>query len=966
MHSCSFSRKLQSGLRPDPRQSPQAPTVVPALIPYSGIAIGAEGKLLTGEISATFLIYPEEQGGEPLFTEVQTFTPDSAGKYSIQLGASLSSGIPINLFSTGEARWLEVQIAGQPPQPRTLLASVPYAVKAADAATLGGLPASAFVLAGTKSSTSVVAATTPDTATDVTTTGGVSGYLAEFSGASTIVDSPIFVDGADVGIGTATPAATFDVNGSALVSGALTAGGVTANGALEMAPIGTATASTGYDSQALKIYTSAYNSTSKTVVNPRFEWQALVTGNDTAAPSATLNLLSSTTAATATQTGFYFNTNGTMNFAPGQTFPGTGLGTITGVTAGAGLTGGGTSGNITLAVNPATIPELASANSFTASQTITSGDLNLPATTSALSGVINIGGRPFLHGYTSGNANTFVGGAGNFTTTGSHLIGVGLGALSVDAAGTDNTASGWAAGLEISSGNYNSGFGSTSLFNITTGSYNTAMGYGSDGESLTGSYNTGIGAYSLDSLTTGNENTALGYGASPGTTSGAIDNSVALGAFATVSQSNSMVLGQTYQGKPGFDFINVGIGTDKPRSTLEAAVDTANSLGPVLTLTNSGSGTNTAAAVDFNTYLPSTSGTYNPGARIEAIDDGFNDYGTNLFFYLNKAGGANNGLQTDMVINSAYGAVGIGVTDPQSYGYQLMVEATTGEDGIFGLGSTTSSSYASSGVIGQGGDNSSASYGAGTGGAFFGGYSYGSAAGGDGVEGVGGGSGSGSVGYAGHFYGNVEVTGTLNGSTPEVVKIDHPLDPANKYLVHSSVQSSEMMNIYSGNVVTDELGLATVQLPDWFEAENGDFRYQLTVVDGRFVQAVISKEIANHQFAISTNASHVKVSWQVTAVREDASAKANPLVVEQQKPADERGFYIHPELYGQPQEKQTEWGRHPQQMQRMNVMREKQKLQGGAAQTATALSHDQPASAVNRQFARQAKPVPKPIPAAKP
>jgi trimeric autotransporter adhesin len=768
-----------------------------------------------------------------------------------------------------------------------------------------------------------------------------------------------------VGIGTAAPTATLDVNGSALVSGTVTAGGVTANGVLEMAPTGTATASTGYNSQIIKMYSSAYNSSSKAVVNPRFEWEALVTGNDTAAPSATLALLSSTTAAGAAPTGFYFNTNGTINFAPGQTFPG--VGTITGVTAGTGLTGGGTSGNVTLTVNPAVVPELATSNSFTASQSISSGDLNLPATTSALSGVINIGGRPFLHGYTSGNANVFVGGAGNFTTTGSHLGGFGLGALGLEAAGTDNTASGWAAGQEINSGSFNSGYGSASMFNITTGSYNTAIGYYSDGLSLTGSYNTGIGAYSLESLTTGTENSALGYGASPGTTSGAINNSTALGAFSTVSQSNSMVLGQTYQGKPGFDFVNVGIGTDTPRSTLEAAVDISEALGPALTLTNSGSGTNTAAAVDFNTYLPSTSGSYNPGARIEAIDDGFSDFGTNLFFSLNKVGAQNDGLQTDMVINSSYGAVGIGLTNPQSYGDQLVVFAASGVDAVYGQGRTSSLDYySSSGVIGQGGDNTSGSYSAGDGGIFFGGDSSGSAAGGDGVQGIGGSSGSGSTGYAGHFFGNVDVTGTLTAGTKDF-KIDHPLDPANKYLVHSSVESSEMVNIYSGNVVTDEDGLATVQLPDWFEAENGDFRYQLTVVGGRFAQAIVSKEIANHQFAISTNASRVKVSWQVTAVRQDAYAKANPLVVEPQKPSNERGFYIHPELYGQPQEKQTEWGRHPQQMQRMKAMRE-QKLQAenGATQAPAALSHDQPASAANRQFTRPTKPALKPIAGAKP
>ena len=101
-------------------------------------------------------------------------------------------------------------------------------------------------------------------------------------------------------------------------------GGATVGGSLELAPTGTATAAAGDNSQMLKFYTSAYNSTSKAVLNPRFEWQAEVTGNNTASPSATLNLLSSTTSAGATETGFPFNPNGTVNFAKGQTFPGTG------------------------------------------------------------------------------------------------------------------------------------------------------------------------------------------------------------------------------------------------------------------------------------------------------------------------------------------------------------------------------------------------------------------------------------------------------------------------------------------------------------------------------------------------------------------------------------------------------------------------------------------------------------------
>lgn len=303
-----------------------AATAVPPMIPYSGTALDSRGNALTGEMIVTFLIYKGEQGGEPLFAETQTVTPDRAGQYKVQLGASLSNGIPIDLFASGEARWLEVQIAGEQPQPRVLLVSVPYALKAADAATLGGLPASAYALAGSKAATNVVsAAITPDGVTTVTTTGGISGHVADFSGASTIVDSPLFVLGADVGIGTTTPTSTLDVNGTALISGALSAnGGETVDGMLELAPTGTASATAGFSSALLKLYTSAYNSTSKAAVNPRFEWQAAVTGNNTAAPSATLNLLSSTTSAGATKTGFSFNTNGTITFAPGQTFPGTG------------------------------------------------------------------------------------------------------------------------------------------------------------------------------------------------------------------------------------------------------------------------------------------------------------------------------------------------------------------------------------------------------------------------------------------------------------------------------------------------------------------------------------------------------------------------------------------------------------------------------------------------------------------
>lgn len=153
-----------------------------------------------------------------------------------------------------------------------------------------------------------------------------------------------------------------------------------------------------------------------------------------------------------------------------------------------------------------------------------------------------------------------------------------------------------------------------------------------------------------------------------------------------------------------------------------------------------------------------------------------------------------------------------------------------------------------------------------------------------------------SSGYAGIFSGKVLVTGTLakgGGS----FKIDHPLDPANKYLYHSFVESPDMMNVYNGNVRTDGAGKAKVALPDYFMALNKDFRYQLTVV-GQFAQAIVGKEIEDGAFEIHTDKPHVKVSWQVTGIRQDAFANANRIPEAEDKVGAERGTYLHPEAHG--------------------------------------------------------------------
>jgi len=165
--------------------------------------------------------------------------------------------------------------------------------------------------------------------------------------------------------------------------------------------------------------------------------------------------------------------------------------------------------------------------------------------------------------------------------------------------------------------------------------------------------------------------------------------------------------------------------------------------------------------------------------------------------------------------------------------------------------------------------------------------------GGDGIYAV---VGTGILSYAGEFIGDVDVQGSLS-KTSGSFKIDHPLDPANKYLYHSFVESPDMMNIYNGNVTTDGSGTAIITMPAWFEALNTDFRYQLTAI-GQPAQAWIAAKIANGSFIIKTSKPGVEVSWQVTGIRQDAWANAHRIQVEVDKAPRDQGHYIHPELFG--------------------------------------------------------------------
>jgi hypothetical protein len=178
---------------------------------------------------------------------------------------------------------------------------------------------------------------------------------------------------------------------------------------------------------------------------------------------------------------------------------------------------------------------------------------------------------------------------------------------------------------------------------------------------------------------------------------------------------------------------------------------------------------------------------------------------------------------------------------------------------------------------------------------------------------------------AGQFNGNVEITGNLSKSSGSF-KIDHPLDPANKYLYHSFVESPDMKNVYDGVVTTDANGDATVTLPDYFQALNRDFRYQLTVI-GQFAQAIVASKVKGNSFTIKTDQPGVEVSWQVTGIRQDAYANKHRIPVEEEKAERERGYYLHPQVFDQPERKSLEWARYPEMMRQIKGRRQEEESQ---------------------------------------
>jgi hypothetical protein len=598
-------------------------TAVPALAvaPIIPQQVHYAGKLATGPgetVEAEFRIYAAAEGGDPLWTEKQRVTVGEDGSYSVLLGSANPSGLLQTIFAGGAARWLGVSVERAPEQERVLLSSVPYAMKAADAESLSGHAASDFVTQGqlaqlaqlTQASKQDAVAPEIQPNTPGTVTGsGTSGTVPLWTGTLTQGNSEITQVGPDIGINEAMPAATLDVNGTAQFRGNVTLPGT-----------GTATTSSGHESQTLNFAASGWSSTENAPVSPAFQMFAYPVNNNTANPTAKFYMQYRNGSTTTTL--FSVNSEGIFGFAAGQTFPGA----ITSVTGTSPVTAAKTAGAVSLGLDTSALAttlnsayaQLGSANTFTQNQTMTQG-LTVSGTASAnlvnattgyqLDGAAFASGNPGQQNVSLGfssspsEAGQFNVGIGPQTlsavTSGSSNTAVGGGALNANLGGAFNTAVGDSALNANRSGNDNVAVGVVSLLNHPSGNDNTAIGGGALKFWPAGDGNTAVGnlaGYTINGQPGGNNNTFIGYWTkSEGTV--ALTDAAAIGANAIVGESNALILGGT-----GGDAVSVGIGTSTPFNdyALDVEATTNNQI-------NSGVVVN---ANGGNLYLGMTSGTH--------------------------------------------------------------------------------------------------------------------------------------------------------------------------------------------------------------------------------------------------------------------------------------------------------------------------------------------------------------------
>ncbi len=837
--------------------------VVPQLVNYSGVLTDVNGKPLNGVVGVTFALYQDSEGSTPLWMEIQNVQPTKSGHYTVMLGSSSNTGLPQEVFVSGEARWLGVQVEGQSEAPRVLLVAVPYALKAGDAETIGGLPASAFMLAngtsGTTAGTKSVAPATPGgsktsapPANPAVTGKGTVNYIPMWDTASDIVDSVIFQKTSAIGIGTTAPAATLDVSGKADVRDTFTL-----------------------------------------------------------FPKSTDNTLA------VSGTAFNISSLGKVTFVSGQTFPG--VGTITGVTtaAGSGLSGGGTTGTLSLKVPAAGITNAMLTDSKVTLNASTAGGLTVPGAMT-LGNTYTIG----LKTCSSNQVLQYNGttwtcasvGTGTVTSvgTGAGLTGgpiTGSGSLSIATGGVSNAML-TNSSLTISPGTSLTGGGKVALGGSTTLSLDTtkvpllaAANTFNANQTVNGTITASSSVNTIVANSTASNGAAL---QGDGTFNGVLGLATATTGITYGVAGESESTGGIGVGGYGFATAGVAYG-------VYGSSESTSGLGVYGTSPNIGvegyspASSNGSFAVYGLNASPTGYGVFGfspyVGTYGVAVDDSFEGLGF-----------ANAGVWGDTGSTSA-GFAGVLGTADNNYGGLFLNESVAypaiyAENDDPAFGAEAFHAYVAAvdtfAIIGDPGCNVgfiALELGQNS---MNGCQNYTLAGGTNGDTYINASTGSAvhirvnSIEQLAATSGNVSVYGTFSATGTKNFRIDDPLDPANKYLFHASIESSEVLNLYSGNAVLDASGEAVVQLPAWFEVINKDFRYQLTPIGAPGRDLYVAEEVSGGHFKIAGGKPGGKVSWQVSGARNDAWEKAHPMQVEADKGA-ERGHYLTPELYGVPE-----------------------------------------------------------------